>query len=165
MQFLLWSASRAPVIAVARFFPSLSLPSVLLVRFSSWWYPFCTGRFLVRVNRKEIPMEPYMFVIKSVPLPNSRHYRTIRQALVHIWVMDSDIDSARENALSYIRSLNWNPLLVEHALEIQKEQISRLPEEEAVLYQKALCGGIAADFLASPIRERPSGSPVEFDVP
>ena len=110
-------------------------------------------------------MKPYMFVVKSVPLPSSRHYRTLRQALVHIWIMDSDMDSARENVLSYIRSLNWNPLSVEHALEIQEEQLSHLPKEEAVLYQKVLCNGIAADFLASPIRERPSDSPVEFDAP
>lgn len=110
-------------------------------------------------------MQPYMFVVKGVPLPNSRHYRTIRQAFIHIWIMDSDMDSAREHVLSYIRSLNWNPLLVEHALEIQKEQIAHLPEEEAVLYQKALRSGIAADFLASPIRERPSDSPVEFYTP
>lgn len=110
-------------------------------------------------------MSPFMFVIRSVPLPCNRHYRTIKQALVHIWVMDTHIDSARSVALDYIRSLDWNPLSVEHALEIREEQIPRFPKEEVSLYHRALRDGVSADFLASPIREKSSDSPVEFDSP
>lgn len=110
-------------------------------------------------------MKPFMFVIRSVPLPKNKNYRTIKQAIVHIWVIASDIDSAKLSALTYISSLDWNPLSIEHAFEISEEQISHLHKDEFRLYQKALHYGISADFLSSPIREKSSDSPIEYGCP
>ena len=110
-------------------------------------------------------MNPFMFVVKSVPLPRNKNYHSVRQALVHIWVFDNSIDDAQKKALHYIKSLDWNPLSVEHALSIYSEQIPHLHKDEAVLYRKACLYGIAADFLASPIREKSQDSPVEYLEP
>ena len=86
-------------------------------------------------------MNPFMFVVKSVPLPRNKNYRSVRQALVHIWVFDNSIDDAQKRALDYIKSLDWNPLSVEHALSISSEQIPHLHKDEAVLYRKASLHG------------------------
>lgn len=110
-------------------------------------------------------MKPFRFVIKSVPLPNNKNYRTIKQAMVHICVLSSDIGTAQEKALSYISSFDWNPLKVEYALAITEEQIPHLHKDEFLLYQKSLIYGIAADFLASPVREKSPDSPVEYGNP
>ncbi len=110
-------------------------------------------------------MQPFMFVIHSVPLPKNKNYKTIHKALVHIWVMDESIQAAQDKAFAYIKSFNWNPLRTEHAFQINEEQIASLHPDEARLYQKAILYGIAADFLASPIREKAPDSPVEFGDP
>lgn len=110
-------------------------------------------------------MKPFMFVIHSIPLPSNKNYATIRQAIVHIWVFETSIDKAQSKALSYIKSLNWNPLKIEYAFEITDEQLPHLHKDEKRLYQTALLSGIAADFLASPIREKSSDSPVEYGTP
>lgn len=110
-------------------------------------------------------MFPFMFVIRSVPLPNNKNYRDIRHALVHIWVLDSSIKSAEIKAIDYIKSLNWNPVSVEHALPISEELISHLHKDEERLFQKASLYGIAADFVACPIRDKSPDSPVEYGEP
>lgn len=110
-------------------------------------------------------MDPFMFVIRSVPLPSNKNCKSIRQAIVHIWVLDSSIDKAQEKALSYIKSFSWNPLKVEHAFAITDEQLDHLHKDEERLYRSALLHGIAADFLASPIREKSPDSPVEYGSP
>ncbi len=110
-------------------------------------------------------MQPFMFVIHSVPLPKNKNYKAIHKAWVHIWVMGESIESAQDKAFAYIKSFNWNPLRTKYAFQITAEQIASLHPDEARLFQKALLYGIAADFLAVPIREKSPDSPVEFDDP
>lgn len=93
-------------------------------------------------------MNPYMFVIKGIPLKANRNYDIVAGAYIHIWVMDTDIQSAEHKALDYITNLLWNPLEIEHAFEIFQEQIGKLHTDEFRLYQVALNFGICADFLA-----------------
>ena len=86
---------------------------------------------------------PYMFVIKSVPMPQNRNYNTAGGAFVHIWVMES----ALLRAYAYIRKYLWEPQEVQHAFQILPEQIPELHEDEARLYQTALQYGVAAVFV------------------
>lgn len=106
--------------------------------------------------------KPFMFVIKSKPLPDNNNYYSIRSALVHIWVLDISIDDAREKAFSYIKSFHWAPIVVESAFAILPEQLSHLDTRELLLYQKALHYGIAAEFLASPLRDQDPETPPEY---
>ena len=110
-------------------------------------------------------MKPYMFVIKSVPLPSNQHSKTIRHALVHIWVFSDNINNAQTKACDYIKSFKWNPLSVEHAFEITEEQLSHLHKDEDLLYRKACQFGIAADFLASPMRDKSPDAPIDYLEP
>lgn len=110
-------------------------------------------------------MNPYMFVIRSIPLPHNKNYRTIRQAIVHVWVMECSINAAQQKALDHIKSLGWNPLKVDNAFSISSELLPRLDKLEADLYQQALSHGISSVFVASPIREKPSESPIEYGEP
>ena len=40
-------------------------------------------------------MNPYMFVIKGIPSKNNDECQGISGAYIHIWVMDSSIQSAK----------------------------------------------------------------------
>lgn len=95
-------------------------------------------------------MFPFMFVINGTPLPENHNYSTIGGAKIHIWVMDNNADSAQEKAVSLVKQYLWKIQSVEHVLRISQEQLQHLHEAEALLYQKALRNGIAADFLAYP---------------
>lgn len=108
-------------------------------------------------------MKPFMFVIVAVPSKENRHYRNIFKAKVHIWVMDNNIDNAKQKALNDITAAHWIPQNVEHEFEMTDVQLDDLHEAEAVLYQKALAYGIASDYIASPIHEKPKDSPVVID--
>lgn len=106
-------------------------------------------------------MAPYMFVIHSVPSPSNQHFETVRYAKVHIWVMDDDGDSALNRARSYIAEQNWQPLQIEYGAPIPPELLPQLDTEEARLYLTALQYGIAADFVAAPVTDRP-GSGIQL---
>lgn len=110
-----------------------------------------------KYKRKEnMVMFPFMLVINGTPLPENHNYNTVGGAKIHIWVMDNDADSAQEKAESYVKQYLWKIQSVEHVLQISPEQLHHLHEAEALLYQKALRNGIAADFLAYP---RVDGNP------
>ena len=88
-----------------------------------------------------------MFVIKSIPNPENSNFFTIAGALVHIWVIDTTLETAKQRAIEYIQSYLWTPQAIEHEFEISEEQIVSLHKDEVRLYQKAQQYGIAADFL------------------
>lgn len=77
--------------------------------------------------------------------------------------MDNNIDNAKKKALNDITAAHWIPQNVEHEFEMTDVQLDDLHEAEAVLYQKALAYGIASDYIASPIHEKPKDSPVVID--
>ncbi len=95
-------------------------------------------------------MFPFMLVINGTPLPENHNYNTVGGAKIHIWVMDNDADSAQEKAESFVKQYLWKIQSVEHVLQISPEQLQHLHKAEALLYQKALRNGIAAEFLAYP---------------
>ena len=109
--------------------------------------------------------KPFMFVITAVPDKSNRHFNNVFKALVHIWVMDTNLESAKHRALNDIKKCFWIPQKIEHEFEIKPEQLENLHKAEATLYQKALAYGIAADYIASPIRERSADVPIEVDSP
>lgn len=108
-------------------------------------------------------MFPFMFVIRAIPSTNNHNYGIVGGAFVHIWVIDFDIDSAKQKALSFIKRQLWDVQSIEHALAISSEQIPLLHKSEALLYNSALQNGIAADFLAYSITD--SDDCVRIDNP
>ena len=110
-------------------------------------------------------MNPYMFVIKAVPLANNENYDTIAGAFVHVCVVGSNINSAEHKALDYISNLLWNPVKIEHAFEMSQEQIDALDAPEAQLYQKSLHLGIAAYFVAYPKEDGNPDDPIMIGRP
>ncbi len=108
-------------------------------------------------------MKPFMFVIVAVPSKDNRHYQNIFKAIVHIWVMDDNIESAKQKALTDIKNSHWIPQNIEHEFEMTGVQPDTLHEAEAALYQRALTYGIASDYIVSPVYEKPKDSPVVID--
>ena len=104
----------------------------------------------------------YMFVFKGVPAPTNPASVELKQALIHIWVMDPDASIAEERAMRYITDHGWNPTSVEYAFEILPETIPQVGAAESQLYQRACLYGIAADFLASPLAEGAPNDPVHI---
>jgi hypothetical protein len=105
-------------------------------------------------------VNPYMFVILCYPLPDNKNYDLVGGAHVHIWVMDNSLEKAQERAFEYIRKYSWEPQEIEHAFEIQPQQIPFLHKDEENLFLMAGQYGIAADFLAWRKQEGQSGDPV-----
>lgn len=110
-------------------------------------------------------MFPFMFVIDGHPLPENHNYDTIGGAKIHIWVMDNNIVSARNKAISLVTQYLWCVQKIEHEFEISQEQLSNLHKAEALLYQKALHNGIAADFLAYPKNDGNPNDPIVIGRP
>ena len=110
-------------------------------------------------------MVPFMFVVNGAPLPENHNYDTIGGAKIHIWVMDEDINSARDKALSMVSQHLWSAKQIEHEFEISLSQLPDLHEAELLLYQKALRYGIAADFLAYPKMDGDPDDPIVIGHP
>lgn len=110
-------------------------------------------------------MLPFMFVINGTPLPENHNYNSIGGAKIHIWVMENTIDSARDKALAMVKNYLWSVQEIEHELQISEEQLHNLHDAEALLYQKALRHGIAADFLAYPKVDGDPNDPIAIGHP
>ncbi len=92
-------------------------------------------------------MNPYSFVIRGKPTPDSSEYDNVSHGNIHIWVMAPDMETAEQIARQYITRYNWTPESIEYAFAIRQEQIPKLHESEARLYRQALEQGVAADFV------------------
>jgi hypothetical protein len=101
-----------------------------------------------------------MFVINGIPLPTNHNYEIVGGAKIHIWVMDSSIESARRRAFDYINEYLWQPQDIEYEFEISQEQLLNLHSSEALLYQKALRNDLAAEFVAWPKVDGQNGDSV-----
>lgn len=110
-------------------------------------------------------MLPFMFVIDGVPLPENHNYSTIGGAKIHIWVIDTEIESAKYKAISYVSQYLWHAQSIEYAFEILPEQIRELDIIEATLYQKALRDGISATFFAYPKVDGNPDDPIQITHP
>lgn len=91
--------------------------------------------------------DPYMFVINSVPAPENRYYNKVGGAAVHIWVMDTEAQSALDRAKDYIRRFQWEPQEVEYAFQIDPARVDGYHKQEVELYRQAVQFGIAAMFV------------------
>ncbi|RKD26712.1 hypothetical protein BEP19_16035 [Ammoniphilus oxalaticus] len=95
-------------------------------------------------------MNPYMFVIDIVPMPDNNKCDDIAGAKAHIWVISKDRESAKLRVINYIEKHLWSVTNFEYEFEIQQELIPSLHADEARLYESALRLGIAADYVAFP---------------
>jgi len=93
-------------------------------------------------------LNPYLFVINVVPMQENENYESIAGARAHVWVISSDIESAKLRAIEYNKNFLWDIISFEHEFEIREEQIPSFHEDELRLYQSALQHGIAADYIA-----------------
>lgn len=100
-----------------------------------------------------------MFVITAVPAKENIHFNKVFMAEVHIWVIADSLDTAQNAALEDIKGHLWIPQEIQYAFDVTPEQLQNLHKDEALLYQRALKLGIAADYIGSPVRENP-GKPV-----
>lgn len=91
-------------------------------------------------------MFPFMFVIDSIPLPQNPNFGSVAGAKVHICVVDNDISSAQQKAMSYVEQYFWNPKEIELSFEMPQEQLPLLETPEEALLRKAFRDGIAAVF-------------------
>lgn len=101
-----------------------------------------------------------MFVFSAIPTSSNKDCKDIAGAKVHIWVMEENLETARIRALTDITSYHWEVTDVEYESEILPKQLSYLHESEALLYHKALQNGIAADYLAFPVKQGSPDDPV-----
>lgn len=110
-------------------------------------------------------MFPFMFVINGIPLPENHNYSIVGGAKIHIWVIDENMDSAKNKAISMVEKHLWSVQNIEYAFEIYPKQLHNLHEAEVVLYHRALRDGIAADFLAYPKVDGAPDDPVVVGRP
>ncbi|QQE75188.1 hypothetical protein [Brevibacillus composti] len=105
-------------------------------------------------------MNPYLFVINIVPMPDNKDCEDIAGAKAHVWVIAEDKESAKLRAINYIEKSLWKVINFEYELEIHQEQIPSLHEDEVRLYERALQHGIAADYIAYPKKPGKPDDPV-----
>ena len=95
-------------------------------------------------------MKPFMFVFTGKPSPEKTELAHIKDAIIHVWVIDESLESARRRAVSYVTGLQWSVESTEFESEMLPSQLQGLHKDEALLYRRALRLGMAADFVASP---------------
>lgn len=96
-------------------------------------------------------MKTYRFVIRAVPSSNNRYREHLQSGIGHVYVFAEDAVSAEQIAHAYMLKHDWIPTTVEHAFEIQPQQLLDLDKDEALLYQRAQRLGVAADIVTVPV--------------
>ena len=91
-------------------------------------------------------MLPYFFLFKVAPA--SERPDVLPGAYAHVWIMDGDLDSARQRALNRVAAAGWQPLTTVNELQPDEGQLSQLAEQEAANYHRALHYGESAGYLA-----------------
>ncbi len=91
-------------------------------------------------------MNPYYFILEVEPQSGNPLGAHVSRAIVHIWVLSTEIEEARDIALRFLESDRWEVLEEKDAYLSTSEQIDGLGTDEASSYRKALSEGIHAIF-------------------
>ncbi|WP_028580495.1 hypothetical protein [Desulfogranum japonicum] len=91
-------------------------------------------------------MNSYHFTLEVEPQRENPLIAHVSRAVVHIWVLSTDIDEARDRALRFLQTEQWEVIEEKDAYLATAEQIDALQAEELSNYQAAQAEGIHAAF-------------------
>lgn len=91
-------------------------------------------------------MNSYHFIFEVEPQLENPVIAHVSRAAVHLWVLSTDIDAARDIAIRFLTSDRWEVIKENDAYLATQEQIDGLGAEESSNYQTAQAEGIHAKF-------------------
>ena len=97
-------------------------------------------------HHKERLLKPYLFRVRATPRRNHPQADELAGAYVHVWVLDTDFETARERVAPYLADGHWQIEEWLNEFRISEAQIEKLNPPEAANYRRALDNGISADF-------------------
>ena len=91
-------------------------------------------------------MNSYYFILEVEPQFENPMIAHVSRAVVHLWVLSTDINEARDIALRFLKSDRWDVTEEKDAYLPTPEQIDGLGAEDSSKYQVAQSAGIHATF-------------------
>ena len=91
-------------------------------------------------------MNSYHFIFEVEPQLENPLIAHVSRAAVHIWVLSTDIQEARDTAIRFLSSDRWEVTEEKDAYLATQEQVDGLGVEESSSYQTAQSEGIHATF-------------------
>ncbi|MDJ0722959.1 MAG: hypothetical protein QNJ04_15090 [Desulfobacterales bacterium] len=91
-------------------------------------------------------MKPYLFRVRATPRRHHPQADELAGAYVHVWVLDTDFETARERVAPFLADSHWRIEEWLNEFRITEAQIATLNPSEAANFQRALDAGISADF-------------------
>jgi hypothetical protein len=91
-------------------------------------------------------MNSYYFILEVEPQLENPLIAHVSRAVVHIWVLSTDIKEARDISLRFLKSNRWEVTEEKDAYLPTPEQIDGLGAEDSSNYQTAQSEGIHATF-------------------
>lgn len=91
-------------------------------------------------------MNSYHFIFEVEPQLENPLIAHVSRAAVHIWVLSTDMQEARDTAIRFLASDRWEATKEKDAYVATQEQVDGLGAAESSSYQTALSEGIHATF-------------------
>ncbi|WP_136808201.1 hypothetical protein [Desulfosediminicola flagellatus] len=91
-------------------------------------------------------MNTYYFILEVKPQLENPLGAHVPRAIVHIWLLSTDIEEARVIALRFLTSDGWEVIEEKDAYLLTPEKINGLGEEDSSCYHTAQSEGIHAKF-------------------
>jgi hypothetical protein len=91
-------------------------------------------------------MNSYYFSLEVEPQLENPLIAHVSRAVVHIWLLSTDIDEARDIALRFLKSDRWEVKEEKAAYLLTPERIDVMGTEELSNYQAAQSEGIHTKF-------------------
>jgi len=92
-------------------------------------------------------MNSYYFIFEAEPQVENPLIAHVSRAVVHLWVLSTDMDEARAASHRFLKSDCWEVTEEKKAYLPTPEQIDGLGDEELSNYQAAQSEGIHATFF------------------
>ena len=91
-------------------------------------------------------MKPYLFRVRATPRRHHPQVDELAGAYVHVWVLDTDFETARERVAPLLADGHWRIEEWLNEFRITGAQIAKLNPSEAANCRRALDAGISADY-------------------
>ncbi len=102
-------------------------------------------------------MKPYLFRVRAMPLRRHPNSSQLAGAYVHVWVIETDFETARKRVSPYLADHHWRVEEWLNEFRITEAQIANLNPTESANYMRALASGISADYHSWKCRPGVSG--------